>query len=592
MKRLLSAIFLLCLPVFCHAAELGAARFSLIKGDVQVFTEDTQEWVAATVNFPLKEGDRIWVPAEARSEVHIQGGVYLRLDSQSALDILNLDEESFQFYLQQGHAYINNRKGGIDHIQVDTPLSSIGCFDSSLVMIDVTDSGATTASVLKGSATAETRGGKTRVAAGNALLLNDDLSAESFPLDRPDAWERWNRKQDLRLADTAESLRYLPDELDDYAAELDANGSWVHVAEYGYVWTPRVTVTDWSPYRTGRWVWIRGDYVWVTYEPWGWAPHHYGRWVYLAGPGWCWVPPGRHAVHWGPGYVGWVHTESHVGWVPLAPAETYYARRAYGPGSINVTINQTIGRPQYRNAQVRSAVIVQPRETFLTGRRVREATHVDLFRQQNAVFGPHVVRGERRVSVPVVRTIPRERRPPERVQAVPVERIRKERRIIREDRGSVFTPERQAAPLPVQTRTEPLKPSRAQQPPPVKTDRDRRRGAGREHGQAQPQPPAVPSPAVPQTPGPGAGQKPAPPPTRSTETQPAVKSPPQTAPGERRAGPDRDRGQRGRKQEQKGQAEKKGRAGKGQEPASTEPQPRGHDGDGGKPAPQRGRDRD
>ncbi|HEY5974091.1 MAG TPA: DUF6600 domain-containing protein, partial [Geobacteraceae bacterium] len=494
MKRLLITALLLCLPAFCQAAELGAARLSLIKGDVQVFTDDTQEWVPVTINFPLKEGDRIWVPAGARSEIHIQGGVYLRLDAQSAIDILSLDEESFQFHLQQGHAYINNRKGGIDHIQVDTPLSSIGCFDNSLIMIDVDDSGSTTASVLKGSATAETRAGKTRVVAGNALRLFDDQTAESFPLGRPDTWERWNRRQDQHKADTAESLRYLPDELDDYAAELDANGSWQHIAEYGYVWTPRVTAIDWSPYRSGRWVWIRGDYVWVSYEPWGWAPHHFGRWVYLAGPGWCWVPPDRHTAHWGPGYVGWVHTNSHVGWVPLAPGDPYYARRAYGPGSVNVSINQAIVRPQYRNVQVRNAVTVLPRETFLTGRRVKGGSSVDLFRQQNAVFGPHVYRGERPSTVPSARSVPRERRPPEGVQAAPVDKVRKERRIIREMKDSVFSPERPAAPLPVQNRAEPLKPARAQQPPPVKTDRDRRRFSGRPVDQTQQPPPAAATP--------------------------------------------------------------------------------------------------
>ena len=400
--------FLSLLPGAAFAAELGTARLSLIKGDVQVYTTDTQDWVAASVNMPLLEGDRIWVPEGARAEVQIQGGVYIRLGSASAFDILALQEESYQFYLNGGHIYINNRQGGIDHIQVDTPLSSIGCYDNSLVMVDVAEGGDTEVSVLKGYAYAETRSGMTQVESGQAIHIGSDMTAEMFPLPPPDEWENWNRKRDGKLAAGNRSLRYLPEELDDYAEELDDNGQWVYVTDYGYCWRPLTVAVGWSPYRLGRWCWVRGDYVWVSYDPWGWCPHHYGRWTFIANFGWCWVPPRPGAVYWGPGFVGWVSTPTYVAWVPLAPGEVFYGHRYYGPGSVNitnVTVNQTVIQ-NYRNVNVRNAVTVVTHNTFISGRKEPVRFKGNPFREANVKIGPPVIKPTRETARPVIRNVP------------------------------------------------------------------------------------------------------------------------------------------------------------------------------------------
>ena len=97
-------------------------RISLIDGDVQIKTEDTEEWVPASINMPLTDGDRIWVPEGSRTELQIKDGTSLRLDEKSALDILTLEKDSFQFYLNEGHLYANFRglKGSL--LQIDTRL--------------------------------------------------------------------------------------------------------------------------------------------------------------------------------------------------------------------------------------------------------------------------------------------------------------------------------------------------------------------------------------------------------------------------------------------------------------------------------------
>lgn len=489
----IAVFFLLLLPCAAFSAELGTARLSLIGGDVQVYTSDAADWVPASVNMPLAEGDRLWVPEGGRAEIHIRGGVYVRLGSATSFDILAWQDESYQFYLNGGHAYINNRQGGIEHIQIDTPLTSVGCYDSSLIMVDVMESGATDVSVLKGYAFAETRSGKTRVPAGNTLRIDENMQAEMFPLPEPDQWERWNRERDRKLAEGRRSYRYIPDELDEYAYDFDDYGRWVYTPAYGYCWTPLHVAVGWTPYRIGRWCWIGGSYVWISYEPWGWVPYHYGRWAFVVNIGWCWVPPAIGAVYWAPGYVGWVYTPTFVAWVPLAPGEIYFGVGYFGPLSVNitnVTINKTVVR-NYRNVNVTNAVTVISRNTFVTGRKEPVRVRGNPFKAEKIDVGPPAIKPARETAMPVIRRIPAAKQPPERVKRVSVEQIRRERKVVREEKGSVFRPQAPSPEMPVRKRAEPGRLMREQRPalPPEKPRERIRREEGVKRERPKRQPP-------------------------------------------------------------------------------------------------------
>ncbi len=505
-KYMIVLSFLL-FPVAGFANNLGLVRISLIEGDVQVLIQDTTDWTAAAINLPLNEGDRLWVPDAGRAELQIQGGVYARADANTALDVLTTTADSAQFYLDGGHVYINNRRGGIKTVQVDTPMSSIRSYDNSIMMIDVSEDGVTEVSVLKGEAYAESRAGATRVSAGNTLTVLSEGNADLAPIGSPDDWERWNIDRDRRLTAWGESSRYLPDELHEYSSDFDDNGRWEYVTDYGYVWTPTVVAAGWAPYTIGSWIWIRGNYVWVDYDPWGWVPCHYGRWVFISSRGWCWVPPSAGAVYWGPGYVGWIVTPTYVAWVPLAPGEIYYGHGYYGPWSRNITtvnVNTVVVNRTYINARVNNAVVVVQRESFGTGRRIPVKTRDNPFvemrqrpggginivppagkpRQPVVIVQPEMrehIRNlpkppERERMRPAVPTTPAMRaerpeqpvvapstvqRPPER-QVQPPERFRKirpeemknERRLVKDRDASVFRPQ-PPENLPVKKMNEP-----------------------------------------------------------------------------------------------------------------------------------------
>jgi hypothetical protein len=308
------------------AEVLGIARLNLIQGDVAIQTKDTgTEWGAASINTPLISGTKLWVPENGKAEIQFLGGSYLRAAENTEADITNLSMDSkgniTQIGVPQGRTYIYYAGSPVENsvFQVDAPVASARAYGTSKFKVDVYEDGYTEVSVMGGDVYVESQNGNTKVDAGSMLSIGSDQMAELSPMMQADSWDRWNQSRDSALASGGPSREYLAPTLGVYSSDLDANGRWVSTADYGYVWTPLRVTVDWAPYRIGRWCWIGGDYVWVSYEPWGWVPYHYGRWAFVASIGWCWVPPARTAVYWSPGFVAWIHTPTYVSWLPLAP---------------------------------------------------------------------------------------------------------------------------------------------------------------------------------------------------------------------------------------------------------------------------------
>jgi hypothetical protein len=442
---------LLFRPAVANAdVALGTMRIGLLQGDVQVKIAETGEWVPAANNMPLLEGDELWVPGDGHAAIQTNNGIHIRLSTETAIQVLRTDRDSFQFFVPQGYAYILSLAPRRSVLQVDTPDGSIRVFGRATFRIDIPD-GETDIGVFKGSVLAENVSGTTHVHKGSMLAIAEDGFAELSPLPPPDEWQRWNERRDRAVFARGGGYRHLPEELRVYASDYDEYGRWVSVPEYGYVWTPTVAVTaDWAPYRHGRWVWRGGDYVWIGYESWGWAPYHYGRWTFVARIGWCWVPPSRGDVYWGPGYVGWVRTGGYVAWVPLAPRETYYGHGHFGRHSMNVTkVNITRVRVTnvYRNINVTNSITVVNHNTFVTGRHESVDRNVlinvkeDFSHRRNIVVGRPPIQPTRETHVPVVRHIPEGKRPPQTVVRINVEEIRQSRPLVRESGKSALRPQ-------------------------------------------------------------------------------------------------------------------------------------------------------
>jgi len=446
---------------FTASAALGYMRISLIETELQIKTPEAGDWGYAAINTPLDVGDEVWVPQGGRAELQLNTGTYIRLDEGTALQILSMDQDSSQFYLSQGKAYIYYDAPQGSVIQVDTPDASTQAFARAIFSLGLLEY-YTDVAVYKGYVETENRIGETRVNAGNMVSLGPDTNGEIASIGYLDDWERWNQARDERLynVSSSQSVRYLPSELRTYYSDFDSHGNWVNVHEYGYVWTPRTYISGgWSPYRHGRWIWRYGDYIWLPYEPWGWAPYHYGRWAFTHGIGWFWVPPPRGSVFWGPGYVGWSRTGNYVGWVPLAPREIYYGRGYYGQYSVNITnvnINEIHYTNVYRNVNVHNGPIVVEHDSF--HRRTPKYVELDHNDIQERVFhrnhlspGPPDVKPEKKNLFLSDREIPKEKLPPQKVRVQPVAEMTKMRPLKRTQHESVFNPGTKPANLPIKT---------------------------------------------------------------------------------------------------------------------------------------------
>jgi hypothetical protein len=445
-------LLLLLLPSMAFSSLTGEIRLSLVDGDVQVRPEGTEDWFPASVNSPVLEGDRIWVPDGGRLEMQLRDGTMVRLRENTSFDVIRIEGDAFQFYLNSGSAYLNFT-GKKRYMQIDAPSISIRVYERAKFRVDISEDGRADVSTYSGLIYVESQRGRTPVRAGNMISIRDEEYAEVSPLGPSDEWERWNRDRDRRFTEKRYSYRYLPDELRPYSYDFDENGRWVYVREYGYVWTPTVIVSaGWAPYRHGRWVWFRGDYVWVSYEPWGWVPYHYGRWAFVASIGWCWVPPARGAVYWGPGFVGWVYTPTYVAWVPLAPGEIYYGYGYYGPHSvniINIDINKVVVK-EYRHAHIRDAITIVHKETFLRGRPVEVHVKENPFLAHKIHIGRPPIEPVRETRMPVIKEVIRGKEPPHRIREIDIKGIMQKRPLVKEKEVSVMRPGSRIRELPIE----------------------------------------------------------------------------------------------------------------------------------------------
>jgi hypothetical protein len=398
LKRLLALLAGLAVVAVAHASDDPpgrVARLNDFDGSVTFAPAGSDQWAYADWNRPFTTGDKLWSDHRSRAELHA-GSTALRVGADTSVQFLALSDETLQLQLNQGTlgAHVRNLWDN-QTVEIDTPNLALVLGQAGEVRIDVDpQADSTTVTVVKGegkvigSDGAWITLGTGVVARYSGTNLQEDLAATNL---RHDGFDNWMAERD-RHEDSATSLRYVSREVIGYE-DLDDYGSWRVVSGYGPVWTPRVVVANWAPYRYGHWAWVAPwGWTWIDEARWGFAPFHYGRWAYIDS-GWCWVPGQIYTRPvYSPALVTFVGAGSHwsvslgiggpgVAWFPLAPGEVY--RPAYQVStryvaqinhSINLTlINNTVSQPVYINQRLPNAVTAVPTTAFVGGRPVGQA---------------------------------------------------------------------------------------------------------------------------------------------------------------------------------------------------------------------------
>ena len=342
----------------------NAARIQRVEGEVALNNDaagntQTEEWIRATENQPVSVGDRIYTRDNSRTSLAFTGRNFARLDPNTSLDVLALDDRRTQLALRDGSAVFDvGYLDSGDLFEVATPYGAVDFQQPGLYNVGI-DNGQVLISVLSGLAQVVGLGGSGQISKGelltlvgttaaNAVLsqingndagyLVDDYYSSQYPqyydgryrdynayLNDPYYFDPYRRNVSYQYVNS-----YIPGLYD-----LDYYGDWRNVDGYGYAWSPRVDA-GWMPYQSGYW-YTDHPYgpTWVSSEPWGYAPYHYGRWAFV-GDRWYWVPDRTNVDPvYSPALVAWIpFDQNQIGWVPLGPGDVYvphYYNTAWEP---------------------------------------------------------------------------------------------------------------------------------------------------------------------------------------------------------------------------------------------------------------------
>ena len=332
---------------------LTAGRIQRVEGEVALNNSEatnaqSDQWIAATDNQPFSVGDRVYTRDNSRASLAFTGRNFARLNPNTSLDVIALNDERTQLALRDGSAMFDvGYLDSGDLFEVATPYGAVDLQQPGLYNVGI-DNGQVLVSVLSGLAQVVGMGGSGQISKGEILTLVgstaadvvlsqldgrdagyavDDYYAYQYPRYYDGRYRDYNVYQNdpyyfdpyRRTASYQYVNSYIPGlyDLDDY-------GDWQNVDGYGHCWAPRVDA-GWSPYQTGYWY---NDYpygpTWVSSEPWGYAPYHYGRWAF-AGDRWYWVPEATNVTPvYSPALVAFMPFGGNdIGWVPLGPGDVY-----------------------------------------------------------------------------------------------------------------------------------------------------------------------------------------------------------------------------------------------------------------------------
>jgi len=350
LRRLLSltTAISMAMPALPASAQEAApparvGQIAGIIGGVSFSGSGSGGWAAASLNYPVSDGDSLYTQAGAQASIALDASK-ITLAGGSELQITQLDENVFAATESQGEVFlrVNDLQPG-QSFSIATPRGTASITQNGAYDLAAGDASAPTViTVFQGAATISAPGATLQVPPGQAgVLSGTDQTTAQLGQAEPDAFAS------SMLAEAAPPPPpYVPQLAEQMTGttELATYGSWDSSPQYGAIWYPRVDA-GWAPYREGHWVFAAPwGWTWVDNEPWGFAPFHYGRWVDEDNR-WGWAPcPAYQGGDSGPqfrpvyapavvsffglgvaaGITAAALSSGRIGWVPLGPNEAYY----------------------------------------------------------------------------------------------------------------------------------------------------------------------------------------------------------------------------------------------------------------------------
>ncbi|HTG94861.1 MAG TPA: DUF6600 domain-containing protein [Pyrinomonadaceae bacterium] len=395
------------------AEELpSAARIQRVDGDVAFSdslpksdaADPNAEWVTATPNQPFSVGDRIYTRDNSHASLAFSGRNFARLDPNTSLDVVSLEDRRTQLALRDGSAMFEvGYLAPNELFEVATPYGAVNFDQPGLYNLGFDNNGGVLVSVLSGLARVVGQSGSGEISKGEMLTLVGQAAAELalsrlngqdagnqvddyYRYQYPNSYDGRYNNYDAYLSDPYYYDPYRRNASYQHASstipginDLDYYGDWQNVAGYGNAWRPRVD-SGWVPYQQGQWT---NDYpygpTWVSSEPWGYAPYHYGRWANVNNQ-WYWIPDGVNTTPtYAPALVGFVNPNdgNQIGWLPLGPGDIYAPRYYDANWQPRYLTRANIVPEQLINFGIPGAVTVVPVDAWGRPINPRSITSLD-----------------------------------------------------------------------------------------------------------------------------------------------------------------------------------------------------------------------
>jgi hypothetical protein len=366
-----------------EAPAMMVGRIFYVEGDLLRYVPAEKDWVAVVRDAPFGAEDTLFSGSRGMAELIVPNGTWIRTGNSTQIQFITLDADLTEMDVASGVTRFYN-KGSHTVIKAGSPFGYVLADPDSVFDFYVGEKSVEIVAI-KGTVSFvhSPTEAKYDVAAGSPSILADRSQVSSGDGTVETDWDQWNTAREnfwvAKARVRGQSAAFLPPSLQQEAYAFEENGRWERVPYEGteqWFWRPTTVVVGWSPFTMGRWTDWYGDQTWIPAEPFGYVTHHYGNWVYTRNY-WYWAPPVvsvrvgfpllNLGFFWSPGRVSWIHSGIYVGWVPLAPRETYYAHRSWGGPHTVVVNNVNISRINInvRNySYVDHAIVVNQKNFF------------------------------------------------------------------------------------------------------------------------------------------------------------------------------------------------------------------------------------
>ena len=218
-----------------QANGLDVARISLCDGEVTIQRGNSSDWLEASINTPLVQGDTVATWRSARTEIQLDSRNIFRLGKDSQVLLNKLGNQQFHLTLERGTLTYNKLSNDRVEVDIETPFADIRPTTYGMLRIEVGFDGKTVVTTRQGEAdvisdtqTKNLRQGETMIV---WIVANEEIKSELTQAPIKDDWDRWNEKREKRLR-ASHSRQYISQDI--YGVEdLDRHGNWLPVGRTG-----------------------------------------------------------------------------------------------------------------------------------------------------------------------------------------------------------------------------------------------------------------------------------------------------------------------------------------------------------------------